>query len=694
MIFKKPVDQLTVEDAKVELEELAKLIHYHDELYYQKDEPELSDHEYDLLRIRNRTIEQKYPDLIREDSPEKRVGVSPSDTFTKVEHLQPMLSLSNVFNEDDVADFFTRIRRFLNLDASEKITIIAEPKIDGLSASLLYEEGKLTVGSTRGDGLKGENVTLNLMTLGDIPQTLQGENIPKKMEIRGEVYLRKDDFLTLNESREEKGEASFANPRNAAAGSLRQLDASVTASRPLHFFAYSIGYTSEELGTSHYDFLKQLENWGFNVNPLYKKCDDIEECLSFYNQITEQRADLPYDIDGIVYKVNRKDWRDRLGYVSRSPRWATAHKFPAEKAVTKVIDIIIQVGRTGVLTPVAVLEPVNVGGVMVSRATLHNEDEIERKDVRVGDIVELQRAGDVIPQILRSFSDKRDEESAEYPFPDKCPVCGSEAMRHAGDAHRYCTGGIKCPAQQEEGFKHFVSKHAFDIDGFGAKQVVKFLQDGLIKTPADIFKLKQHVDVIKKQEGWGEKSVENLLQAIEDKRSISLDRFIYAMGIHQIGTATAKLLAKNYKTLDHWVEEMQKAYELDSQAYQSLINIDQIGPAMADDLTYYFQQEQNIEMLEALKSEIQIEAYEVNENVSQDHMFYEKTVVFTGSLQQMSRHEAKDKAEKLGAKVAGSVSKKTDYVIIGEKAGSKAKKAEELGIKILTEEEWLTLIES
>lgn len=684
----KPVSELSLEEAKEELQKLAEQIAYHDQKYYENDAPEVSDAEYDELRKRNQAIEFRFPELIRTDSPEKKIGSAPAQRFGKVEHLVPMLSLSNAFSDEDLQDFYDRIRRYLSLDAQETISLIAEPKMDGLSASILYENGKLSVGSTRGDGFKGENVTENLKSITDIPHELKGSDWPDKVEIRGEVFLEKDDFLKLNEERQQKGESLFANPRNAAAGSLRQLDVSITASRPLRFFAYAYGHYSDLLAKDHATFLGKLSEWGFAVNPLYATCHSMQDCLSYYDKILEQRAQLPYDIDGIVYKVNRYDWQDRLGFVSRSPRWAIAHKFPAEKAITFIKDIRVQVGRTGVLTPVAELEPVNVGGVIVSRATLHNEDEIQRKDVRVGDQVELQRAGDVIPQILRSFPEKRQADSMPFEFPDECPVCGSVALREAGDAHRYCTGGISCPAQTEEMLKHFVSRNAFDIEGLGARNIESFFEEKLVVKPGDIFRLKDHVDVIRHREGWGDKSVDNLIYSIEEKRTISLDRFIYALGIHQIGSATAKLLAKNYVSLDHLIEKMQEAYDPNSPAYQALLDIDQIGPSMANDLAVYFSQDHHLEIVRDLQNELNIEDYQLAETASQDSPFFDKTVVFTGTLATMSRQEAKDKAEKLGAKVAGSVSKKTDYVIVGENAGSKAKKAKELGIQILSEEEW------
>jgi len=685
----KPVETLSRDEADFELRWLAAQIAKHDKLYHQKDAPEISDAEYDALRRRNDEIEARFPDLIRPDSPSRRVGAAPAAGFSKVRHRRPMLSLSNAFSEEDVRDFVARIRRFLNLGEEEPVALVAEPKIDGLSASLRYENGKFVLGATRGDGTEGEDITRNLQTIADIPAELP-PGAPAVFEVRGEVFMSKADFAALNARQEAAGKKVFANPRNAAAGSLRQLDPSITASRPLHFFAYSWGEVSELPADTQRGFLDRLEQWGFVINPLTRLCDGADTALEAYEAIGHARPTLDYDIDGVVYKVDRLDWQERLGMVSRAPRWAIAHKFPAEQAETILEKIEIQVGRTGALTPVARLTPITVGGVVVSNATLHNEDEIRRKDIREGDTVVIQRAGDVIPQVVRVVEERRPEGTEPYQFPDRCPVCGSEAVRPEGEAIRRCTGGLICAAQAVERLKHFVSRDAFDIEGLGAKQVEAFYEDGLIRTPGDIFRLKALADALMEREGWGEKSVSNLLAAIEERRKIGLDRLIYALGIRQVGQATAKLLAANYGTLEALTAAMLEASDPESEAYANLVNIDQIGPSVAGDLTAFFHEDHNREVLRDLENELEIQSFELQ--VAEDSPVAGKTVVFTGTLTSVSRNEAKAKAESLGAKVAGSVSKKTDYVIVGADAGSKARKAEELGLTILSEEEWLALI--
>jgi DNA ligase (NAD+) len=686
------VDKLGVGEARAELARLAAEIARHDRLYHQQDDPEISDADYDALRERNAAIERRFPDLVRSDSPGLRIGAAPAAGFAKIAHRRPMLSLENGFSEDDVHDFFGRIRRFLKLGADDPIETVAEPKIDGVSASLTYENGRYRLGATRGDGSVGEDVTRNLATIGEIPQQLKGGPHPALLEVRGEVYMTREDFIAMNERRAAAGEAIFANPRNAAAGSLRQLDPAVTASRPLRFFAYSEGESDGALDRckTQWDFLKQLRDWGFTVNPLARRCRSVEEAIAYHRELAGERAALPYDIDGVVYKVDRRDWQDRLGVVSRAPRWALAHKFPAEQAETVLEKIDIQVGRTGALTPVARLKPVNVGGVIVSNATLHNEDEIARKDVREGDSVIVQRAGDVIPQIVQVVTAKRPRGLRKYKFPETCPICGSHAIREPGEVVRRCTGGLVCPAQAVERLKHFVSRGAFDIEGFGARHIQSFWEDGLVKSPADIFRLHKRHAELEEREGWGKQSVAKLLEAIEQRRQIALDRFIYALGIRQVGEATAKLLARNYGSLTALRAAMKDAQDPDSEAFRDLDNIEGIGPSVAADIVGFFGEPHNIEALDDLTSEIRVEDAKLPTVTGSK--VAGKTVVFTGTLETMTRDEAKARAETLGARVAGSVSRKTDYLVAGADAGSKAKKAAELGVATLSEQEWLTLI--
>jgi len=700
-----PVESLTEAEAKAELARLAAELERHDEAYHGDDAPQIDDAEYDALRHRNQAIETRFPALRRADSPENRVGARPREGFAQVEHRAPMLSLSNAFSREDVEEFVERVRRFLSLGEAEPVEIVAEPKIDGLSAAVHYRSGTFVLGATRGDGAVGEDVTANLRTVVDLPETLKGAAPPPYIEIRGEVYMRGDDFAALNASREAAGLALYANPRNSAAGSLRQIDPSITAERKLRFFAYSWGVredggTTADIGETQWDFLALLGGWGFSVNPFATLCRSVDDMIALYDRVQNERATLPYDIDGIVYKVNRLDWQARLGMVSRAPRWATAHKFPAERAQTVLNEITIQVGRTGALTPVANLEPVTVGGVVVSRATLHNEDEIARRNVRNGDTVVIQRAGDVIPQVVEVLLDKRQDDSQPYVFPESCPACGSHAVRPEGEAIRRCTGGLICPAQNVERLKHFVSRNAFDIEGFGSKHVVAFLEDGLIATPADIFCLHSREADLKEREGWGEQSVDNLMAAIEDRRRIPLHRLIYALGIRQVGESSAKLLARHYGSLDSWRDSMlQVAAERErhpeatkpeeiGENFGDLCNIDQVGLGMANDLASFFGEPHNLAVLDELSEELDVEDAEAIAAVSP---VAGKTVVFTGTLERMSRSEAKSRAESLGAKVAGSVSKNTDLVVAGPGAGSKAKRAEELGIKILTEDEWFAL---
>lgn len=687
-------ERLDEEQAKTELARLAAEIQHHDRLYHQQDAPEISDADYDGLKRRNDAIEALFPDLIREDSPSARVGAAPAAGFSKVRHAVPMLSLGNAFDDADITEFLARIRRFLGLEEEAEIAVLAEPKIDGLSCALRYEKGVLVQAATRGDGTTGEDITANVKSVTGVPKSLSGQGWPQTLEIRGEVFMRRDDFSRLNDRQEARGGKIFANPRNAAAGSLRQLDASITASRPLTFYAYAWGEVSEPIGATMTEARQNMTDWGFIVNEPGQLCRTVEEVLSFYNEVAAARAELPHDIDGVVYKVDRLDLQQRLGFVSRAPRWAIAHKFPAEQAETLLREITIQVGRTGALTPVANLEPITVGGVVVSRATLHNEDEIARKDIREGDRVVIQRAGDVIPQVVSVLLDHRPTDSEAFQMPEVCPECGSAAIREAGEAVRRCTGGLICPAQSVERLKHFVSRNAFDIEGLGDKQVKFFFEKDLIAKPGDIFRLAvkdtESLTPLRKQPGWGKQSAENLFAAIEARRRIELDRLIYALGIRQIGQTTARLLAKTYGSLDKLRNAMEGANDRESDAYEDLVNIDGIGPAMADDLLAFFAEQHNRDVLDDLASELTVEDFIVEEA---DHSpVTGKTVVFTGKLETLGRSEAKAKAEALGAKVAGSVSKKTDYVVVGADAGSKARKAEELGLTVLSEAEWLDLI--
>ncbi len=698
------ISKLTEAEVAAELQLLAVEIAAHDARYYQEDDPAVTDAEYDALRRRNQVLETAFPHLVREDSPSKWVGAAPAAGFGKIDHAVPMLSLGNAFDEDDIREFFARIRRFLNLSEDDQVTLVGEPKIDGLSISLRYEEGKFVQAATRGDGRVGENVTTNVRTIEDIPDRLASD-FPAVLEIRGEIYMSHVDFAALNEARKAAEEQVFANPRNAAAGSLRQLDPSITAQRPLRFFGYSWGEISEPPADNQWDFLQRLKSWGFPINPETRRCNTPEDIMALHAGIGEKRALLGYDIDGVVYKVDRLDWQNRLGFVSRAPRWAIAHKFPAEKALTILNEIDIQVGRTGALTPVARLEPVTVGGVVVSNATLHNEDYIIERDIHIGDTVTIQRAGDVIPQVLDVIADKRPEDARPYKVPDHCPECGSLAVREVGEAVRRCTAGLICPAQRLERLKHFVSRQAFDIDGLGGKHIEAFGNDGLIDGPGDIFRLRDHAGVLRGREGWGDKSVDNLLDAIEERRSIGLDRLIYALGIRQVGETTARLLARTYGSFDAWRKAMEHASlerhdnaaerknpDLIGDAYAELCNIDTIGMTVADELAGFFDAD-NVEnrlMLDDLGAELNVE--DVVRSETTDSTLSGKTVVFTGTLETMTRSEAKVKAESLGAKVSGSVSKKTDYVIVGADAGSKAKKAADLGITVLSEENWQDMI--
>jgi DNA ligase (NAD+) len=696
---RKPVAGLGEEEAASELARLAAAIAHHDELYYRKDAPEVSDAEYDALRARNEAIEARFPHLVRDDSSSLRIGAAPVEAFGKIVHKVPMLSLGNVFDEQGLRDFLDRIRRFLGLGSIEGLAFTAEPKIDGLSITLRYEEGKLVQAATRGDGHEGENVTANVRTIADIPKLIKSRGFPDPFELRGEIYMSRAAFQRLNEEQARGGDRLFANPRNAAAGSLRQLDPGVTAKRPLRFFAYGWGEVADLPAETQWDAYQLLRAWGFPLNPLIRLTRTLEEMLATYRDIESGRSGLDYDIDGIVYKLDRLDLQRRLGYVSRSPRFAVAHKFPAEKATTILRDIDIQVGRTGALTPVAKLDPVTVGGVVVQNATLHNEDEIARKDVRIGDTVIVQRAGDVIPQILGVVQEKRPKGAKRFSFPTVCPACGSHASREINpnsgkeDAVRRCTGGLICPAQRVERLKHFVSRNAFDIEGLGEKHIKSFYDDVLIQSPPDIFTLaardKRAASKLAEREGWGELSARNLFNAIEARRNVKLDRFIYALGIRHVGETTARLLARNYGTAQAFLKAMRAAgKDREGEAFAALDNIEGIGPTVAAAIADFFAEPHNVAVVEELLKEVRPGPLEAIDHASP---ISGKTVVFTGTLEHMTRSEAKAKAERLGAKVAGSVSQNTDYVVAGPGAGSKLKNAEALGVAVLTEEEWLKL---
>ena len=686
---------LSLEDAKQKWKKLAQQIRHHDRLYYQQDKPAISDAEYDALRRELERLEQQFPELATPDSPTQNVGAAPLEKFAKVKHSVPMLSLNNAFAEDEVREWEERNRKFLHLSDNEDMWYWCEYKIDGLSFSARYEQGNFVLGLTRGDGEVGENITENLATV--LPNNLKGNlaSIPAVIEVRGEVYMTHVAFDALNKQREKDGEPLFANPRNAAAGSLRQLDSKITASRKLNYFVYGCGDVSSEyhLGDTQEEMMGKIEELGLLIAPHGTRDRQTRGTLSgiikyFYNETRDKRYSIPYDIDGVVYKVDRLDWQRGLGEVGRAPRWAIAHKFPAEQAITVIEGIDIQVGRTGALTPVARLKPVTVGGVVVSNATLHNEDEIARKDIRVGDTVVVQRAGDVIPQVVSADAGKRHGRPHAFRFPDHCPICGALAVREEGEAVRRCTGGLTCEAQLIERLKHFVSRGAMDIEGLGEKQITAFWQDGLIKNVADIFHLHQHYAAIENREGWGKKSADNLMSAIETARDVALEKFIFALGIRHVGEITAKLLARHYGSFDTWFSAMREL-PASGEALAALDNIDGIGPKVAAAVTDFFREPHNVATVHALAGELRIrnaEAVAVGSPVSG------KTVVFTGTLATRSRDAAKAEAERLGAKVASSVSAKTDFVIAGDDAGSKLKKAKELGVTILSEAEWRALI--
>jgi DNA ligase (NAD+) len=674
---------MTEAEAKKRLAWLAAEIARHDKLYHDRDEPEISDADYDALVRENAALEAQFPQLVRDDSPSRRLGAAPTSALAKVAHARPMLSLDNAFSEQEVIEFEARVRRFLSLPADAAIAMTAEPKIDGLSCSLRYENGVLVLAATRGDGTVGEDVTPNVRTISDIPHGLPGA--PRVLEVRGEVYMSKADFAALNARQEASGGKIFANPRNAAAGSLRQKDPAITAARPLRFFAHGWGEVSEPLASVQVLAMRRIEDMGFAVSELFKRNESLAEALDHYRLIEERRADLPYDIDGVVYKISRIDWQERLGQVARSPRWALAHKFPAEKAETTIEAIDIQVGRTGKLTPVGRLTPVGVGGVIVANVTLHNRDEIARLGLRVGDRVRIQRAGDVIPQVVENLT--RDEKRAAYVFPDHCPQCGSEAVAAEGEVDVRCTGGLVCPAQRIERLKHFVSRGALDIDGLGEKTIVEFVELGWLHSPADIFRLHAHREELLGREGWKEKSVDNLLASIDARREPDPARFLFALGIRHVGIVTAKDLMRAFGT----VEALRAAAtsEAAQAAQVELSCVEGVGPVVAEALVDFFHEPHNREVLDDLLSQVRPQPFV---SAARETEWTGKTIVFTGALETMSRDEAKAQAERLGARSAGSVSAKTDLVVAGPGAGSKLKKAAELGVRVITEKEWVRIV--
>jgi DNA ligase (NAD+) len=775
-----PVAKLDEKEAKAELKKLGEAISKADAAYYQDDAPEITDADYDALRKRLLAIEARFPELKRADSPTDKVGADVSQGFGKVAHLKPMLSLDNLFSDEEVEDFIARVRRFLNLKPTDEVAVTAEPKIDGLSCSLLYENGELVRAATRGDGAVGEDVTANIRTLKDVPEKLKGRGIPSRIEVRGEIYMRMADFEKFRDREAEEGRKVPANPRNAAAGSLRQKNPEVTRGRPLKFFAYTWGFISDEFAKTQSEAVEKFEAWGLPVNPEMKRATSAEQLLKFYRAIEAKRASLGYDIDGVVYKIDRLDWQQRLGFVSRSPRWAAAHKFPAQQAMTQLLGIDIQVGRTGKLAPVARLQPVTVGGVTVSNATLHNEDEIARLGVKIKDWVVIQRAGDVIPQIVRVVEEKRPKDATAYEFPTRCPYCGSEAVRDSGDGgeevDRRCTGGLICPAQAVERLKHFVSRRAFDIEGLGAKQIEEFFEADVLKAPQHIFSLEKQIKAagkppLEEWEGYGETSAKKLFDAIDKARTQPLERFINALGIRHIGETNALLLARQFGSFEALQEAVEKAAsQRPNDAYRRLEGVEGVGPgarekllAAASELTSkppaslddslegalsgvaglnktaraalareygdwpafrsqmvsaakggpgedlvalaaingfgevaaealvdFFAEKHNREVVRALVKAVEITPYKMAD--TSNSKVAGKTVVFTGSLEKMTRDEAKEQAIALGAKVSGSVSKKTDLVIAGPGAGSKLADAEKLGVKVLSEDEWLKLI--
>ena len=700
-----------------DIKDLQAEIARHDNAYHTLDAPIISDAKYDALRKKLDEYQDNFPQLFNEEIADftKKVGAKTLDIFPKIKHAKPMLSLSNGFSREDISDFVERVNRFLGFDKiaskaeqeraltlfdfaenNHKLDFFCETKIDGLSFSVRYENGKMCFAATRGDGEEGEDVTQNVKTLKNFPQELNAKNPPKVFEIRGEIYMGKKDFAELNSRQEESGGKIFANPRNAAAGSLRQLDSQITASRNLSYFTYGIGEVSADLKCeSQAELLKILQEFGFQIEPHSRLCSSVDDIMKLYEEIADKRYQLDYDIDGMVYKVNDFALQERLGFVSRSPRFAIAHKFPAEKSKTEIEKIIIQIGRTGAITPVACLKPVNIGGVVVARATLHNQDEIARKDIREGDVVVVQRAGDVIPQVVEVDLSKRKSTSEKFIFPENCPVCGAKIIKSEDDVVLRCSGGISCSAQLKELLKHFVSKDAFDIAGLGKKQIENFFNEGRIKSFADIFTLekreKTSFEPLSNKEGWGDKSIENLFFAINQKREISLEKFIYAIGIRYVGQATAKLISSHFISYQNFKDKMIKIAKLTSeempadQDFQDFVALDGIGEKMAESIIDYFRDAKNLQMINEVDGELNIQDMVV---IRSDSALAGKSIVFTGTLESMTRAESKKKAEEMGMKVVGSVSAKTDYVVAGSDAGSKLKKAQELNVKILNEEEW------
>jgi len=686
-----PIEALTDEEAAEAIGELSAAIDYYGGKYHAEDAPEIPDAEYDALYRRLVAIEERFPELVREDSPTRKVGAAPAAGFRKIRHAMPMLSLGNAFSREDVQGFVDSIRNFLRelrADATLAIDFIAELKIDGLSCSLRYEDRLLVQAATRGDGQEGEDVTANVLTIATVPKTLPAD-APDLVEIRGEVFMTDAAFRELNERQRAAGAKLFANPRNAAAGSLRQLDPSVTVSRPLDFFGYAWGEVSAPLGATQWEIRERLRGWGFRLNEPARLVRSVDEMMAYYDEIEIKRPSLGFTIDGVVYKVNRLDLQQRLGFVSRAPRWATAHKFPPEQAKTWLERIVLQVGRTGTLTPVAELTPINVGGVMVARATLHNEDYIAEKDIRVGDTVVVQRAGDVIPQVVRVIPELRPAESTPFAMPETCPVCGSHAIREPGEVARRCTGGLVCAAQAVERLKHFVARDAFDIEGLGAKTIVEFHEAGLIRNPGDIFRLT--AEQLAGREGWGAVSIAKLIENIAARREVPLDRFVLALGIRQVGQSTAKLLARNYTSLAALRTAMTEAADPDSEAYRRLVDINGIGEDTAADIVGFFAEPRNLAVLDDLTAHVTVQNFSAPK-AETGGALAGKTVVFTGTLVELTRNEAKARAEALGANVTGSVSAKTDLVVVGADAGSKAAKAEQLGVRTVTEAEFLVLI--
>ena len=673
-------DTISEADAAKRLKALALEIARHDKLYHDQDAPEISDAEYDALVRENRELEARFPQLVRADSPSKRLGAAPTTGLAKVAHARPMLSLENAFSAEEVGEFVARVKRFLNLPADAFVAMSAEPKIDGLSCSLRYENGALVLAATRGDGAVGEDVTANARTIGDIPQRIAGA--PDVLEVRGEVFMSKADFEALNQRQEAAGGKVFANPRNSAAGSLRQKDSSITVARPLRFLAHGWGELSAPLADTQFEAMKRIESFGIPVTDLLVRCDDLDAMLAHYRAIERARADLPFDIDGVVYKVDRLELQERLGFVARAPRWGLAHKFPAEKAETTLEAIDIQVGRTGKLTPVGRLKPVGVGGVIVANVTLHNRDEIARLGLRIGDRVRIQRAGDVIPQVIENLT--RDEPREPYIFPDHCPECGSEAVAEEGEVDVRCTGGLICPAQRFERLRHFVSRGALDIEGLGEKSILEFIELGWLHSPADIFRLLGHREQLLGREGWKDKSVDNLLAAIEAKREPDGPRFLFGLGIRHVGIVTARDLLKCFGTI-----EALRTVAMGDGGAEELASVEGVGPVVAEALVDFFHEPHNREALDDLLAEVSPRPFVSD---ARETEWSGKTIVFTGSLETMSRDEAKAQAERLGARAAGSVSAKTDLVVAGPGAGSKLKKAEELGIRVIGEEEWAKIV--